>query len=93
MKSLVILLILNSFSFILYFIDKQKAIHHKRRISERTLLLSAFLFASLGAILSMLIFKHKTKKLKFIIAVPLFLVLHIFILFLLSNKFSLFAFL
>lgn len=76
-----VLLISNLFSFILYLIDKKKAIHHKNRISENSLLISSFLFGSLGSILSMLIFHHKTKKLKFKILVPLFLIIQILFIF------------
>lgn len=74
-----ILLILNLISFCLYFIDKRKAIKNKQRISEKTLLLSAFLFGSIGAIVGMYLCRHKTKKLKFTILVPLFLLLHLYI--------------
>ena len=60
-----IIFIMNLISFTIFYIDKRKAIKGKNRISENSLLLSAFLFGSIGAFLSMQIFRHKTKKLKF----------------------------
>ena len=72
-----IIFIMNLISFTIFYIDKRKAIKGKNRISENSLLLSAFLFGSIGAFLSMQIFRHKTKKLKFRILVPLFFALQV----------------
>nr|WP_317357176.1 DUF1294 domain-containing protein [uncultured Tyzzerella sp.] len=49
----------------LIFIDKQKAIKHKWRIKESTLFTWFILGGFIGGFLSMKIFHHKTKKLKF----------------------------
>ena len=76
-----IIFIMNLISFTIFYIDKRKAIKAKNRISENSLLLSAFLFGSIGAFLSMQIFRHKTKKLKFRILVPLFVVVKVLILY------------
>ena len=73
-----ILVFLNLAVFIVYGADKLKAERNKWRISERTLLLLAF-FAPFGAIAGMLIFRHKTRKKLFTILVPLFLVVHLFV--------------
>jgi uncharacterized membrane protein YsdA (DUF1294 family) len=51
-------------------LDKYFAIKHKYRISEKKLLLLSLIGGSLGAILGMNIFRHKTKKSKFVILVP-----------------------
>ncbi|EGY80296.1 hypothetical protein HMPREF9129_0595 [Peptoniphilus indolicus ATCC 29427] len=40
----------------------RKSYQKQNRISEFNLLLSSFLFGSLGSILAMLIFHHKTKN-------------------------------
>ncbi|KXB64511.1 hypothetical protein HMPREF3181_01507 [Parvimonas sp. KA00067] len=72
-----IIFIINLISFTIFYIDKRKAIKGKNRISENSLLLSAFLFGSIGAFLSMQIFRHKTQKLKFKILVPLFFALQV----------------
>jgi len=71
-------LALNTVSFLLYMIDKYKSVKGKYRIPEKTLLISAFI-APAGSILSMYIFRHKTRKNKFRITVPLFLIIHIII--------------
>ena len=72
---------MNLISFTIFYIDKRKSIKGKNRISENSLLLSAFLFGSIGAFLSMQIFRHKTTKLKFRILVPLFFVMKVLILY------------
>ena len=79
MKTILIaaLLLINLFAFVLYGVDKLKAKKGAWRIPEATLLLVAFLGGSLGALLGMEIFRHKTKHAKFRILVPLFLLLHI----------------
>ena len=64
-------------SFIMCGFDKFCAIHGKRRISEKALLLSAVFFGSAGLLAGMYIFRHKTKKLKFTIGLPTILILEI----------------
>lgn len=76
-----IIFLMNLISFTIFYIDKRKSIKGKNRISENSLLLSALLLGSIGAFLSMQIFRHKTKKLKFRILVPLFFVLRVLILY------------
>ena len=71
------LLLVNIVAFAAYGIDKRKAQKNKWRIPESTLLLLAFIGGSLGALLGMRTFHHKTKHWKFKILVPLFLVLHL----------------
>ncbi len=71
------LFIINISSFILYGIDKQKAIKHKFRISENTLIFSALIGGSVGAFLGMQFFRHKTKHPKFIIGVPVCFIINI----------------
>ena len=74
---LLLLAAVNLRAFALYGIDKLKAKKGAWRIPESTLLLVAFLGGSLGALLGMELFRHKTKHAKFRILVPLFLILHI----------------
>ena len=59
------LISINLISFLLIFIDKRKAINHKWRIPESTLLLTSIIGGSIGLILGMHLFNHKTRKLKF----------------------------
>lgn len=64
------LIIVNLGAFFLYGIDKRKAQLGEFRISERNLLLAAAAGGSLGALLGMRVFHHKTKKWKFRLGVP-----------------------
>lgn len=73
------LIIINILSFILYGIDKLKAIKKEERISEKTLILIGILGGSIGSLIGMNLFRHKTKKLKFIISLPLILIIHIIV--------------
>ena len=71
----------NLAAFILFFLDKRRAIRNRWRISERTLLLTAFCGGSAGALIAMHLFHHKTRKAKFSVTVPLLLILHILLFF------------
>ena len=78
MKNLILyLLTVNAIAFLLMLVDKQKAKKHLWRIPENTLMLSAALGGSIGALLGMYTFHHKTRKPKFYICIPLILVLQI----------------
>ena len=74
---LLILAAVKLLAFALYGVDKVKAKKGAWRIPEATLLLVAFLGGSVGALLGMEVFRHKTRHAKFRILVPLFLILHI----------------
>ena len=81
MKTLFLyLLILNCFGFLLMGIDKRKSIKKKYRIQEKTFFLLSLFGGSLGCLLGMFTFHHKTKKMKFLIGIPFLLVLNIIIL-------------
>ena len=74
MKYILILLILWNLSvFFLMAHDKKQAVANRRRVRERTLLLCAFFMGAAGEVLGALIFRHKTRKAKFRILLPLFL--------------------
>lgn len=74
---LIYLAAINVITFILYGIDKWKAIHKKWRIRESVLLLFAFIGGSVGAIIGMQSFRHKTQKAKFKFGVPIMFIIHI----------------
>ena len=67
------LLGINLLTFFVYGIDKWKARRDKWRVPEATLLMLAALGGSVGALLGMFVFHHKTKHKKFLIGVPLIL--------------------
>lgn len=85
-KLLVYLLLINATGFVCMLADKQKAIKNKWRIPEATLISIAILGGSLGAILGMRIFRHKTKHLKFSLGLPIILVLQIILTIILIAK-------
>ena len=63
-------LLLNTAVFMLYGIDKGRAVRDDWRIAEKTLLLAA-VFGCYGALAGMILFHHKTRKLKFRLLLPL----------------------
>lgn len=71
---------INIFCFLLFYIDKRRAVQHQYRISEFMLFFCSFLGGAIGSYLSMKQFHHKTKKLRFQILIPLFLIFHLLIL-------------
>lgn len=73
------LIIINILSLVLMTLDKILAIKKKQRISEFHLLTITIFGGSIGTIIGMILAKHKIRKLKFILLVPLSLILHIFI--------------
>lgn len=82
---LVYLGIINVVSFIVFAIDKFAAIKHRSRIKIVTLLGFAFIGGSLGSLLAMYLFRHKTKKDYFTVGIPLIIVMHIVVIFYLMN--------
>lgn len=71
------LAVISIVAFAAYGIDKYKARHGKWRIPESTLILLAVAGGSIGALAGMRVFRHKTKHWKFIIGIPLILILQI----------------
>lgn len=67
---LLYLLIINITAYVLYYIDKERAKHNKWRISENTLIILCMFGGSVGAMLAMKVFRHKTKHIKFKFGVP-----------------------
>ena len=76
---------INLFTFVLYGLDKYKAVHGLWRVSERVLLLAALLGGAFSALFSMFFFHHKTRKARFLLFIPLstilwgILILHIYL--------------
>ncbi|AYM99745.1 DUF1294 domain-containing protein [Chryseobacterium sp. 3008163] len=76
---LYLLLIINLITFITFALDKWKATQHKRRISEFSLLALTFIGGTVGAVLAMLIFRHKVSKKSFLLKLCGIIVLQIII--------------
>ncbi len=70
-------LIWSILAFALMGIDKWRAANHSWRIPEKTLFLSAALGGSLGAILGMQLFRHKTQHWSFKLGMPAILAVQI----------------
>jgi uncharacterized membrane protein YsdA (DUF1294 family) len=64
-------------AFLLCAVDKLCARKNAWRVPEAALLLSAILGGAAGLFLGMLLFRHKTRHKRFIIGVPLLLLLQI----------------
>lgn len=81
MNSLVFLLtyfcIINVIGFVLMGIDKRKARLSAFRVPELTLFTIAVIGGSLGSLLGMYLFHHKTRVKAFKFGMPLILILHI----------------
>ena len=71
--SIYILIVINVLTFFIYGIDKRKAKQGNWRISEGTLLTLAVIGGSIGALLGMKVWHHKTMHKKFKYGLPLIL--------------------
>ena len=71
------LAVINIIGFALMGIDKKRAIRGAWRISESSLFLSALLGGSIGCILGMKLFRHKTKHWYFKYGMPTILLAQI----------------
>ena len=71
------LIAINVVTFLVYGIDKWKAQQGSWRISEATLLILAIIGGSIGALLGMKIWHHKTLHKKFKYGVPAILIIQI----------------
>lgn len=82
---LYLLLLLNLITSLVFGLDKWFAIKNKQRISEKNLLLLSFFGGSLGAILAMILFKHKTAKPSFLWKFIAIIILQLGVIFLIFN--------
>lgn len=77
-KNIIIYLIsINIIGFLIMWLDKRKAIKGRWRIPEKTLFIITAIGGGIGTIAGMYTFRHKTKKLNFIIGLPLITILEI----------------
>lgn len=74
---IIYLVIINLVGLSAMFMDKQRAINKKWRIPEKTLFIIAIIGGSLGGILGMKVFRHKTKHLNFKYGFPIILIIQI----------------
>ncbi len=74
---LLYLLIVNALGFVLMLVDKFAAQNNLWRIPEATLMGIAALGGSIGSLVGMYTFRHKTRHLKFTVGIPAILVAQI----------------
>ena len=80
-----ILIVINVITFLIYGIDKWKAKQGYWRIPEATLLTLAVIGGSIGALLGMQVWHHKTMHKKFKYGLPLILLVQIVLIYILSE--------
>ena len=76
----------NLLLFILMGLDKRKAKLNHWRISEKTLFSLALIGGSIGGILGIYTFRHKTKHLKFTLGFPIIFLFQLISIFLFLNS-------
>jgi len=74
---IIYIIIINIISFYVMKSDKTKAKRGQRRISERSIFTFALFLGATGVYAGMYKFRHKTKHFKFVIFVPVLIILNI----------------
>lgn len=80
------MIFVNVFAFFLCLADKVKAFKGAWRIPEKTLLGISIIGGSVGMLLGMLLFRHKTKHASFMIGVPFIIAVQVAIVLLLLSE-------
>lgn len=91
MQNLYILLfvglaVVNFFAFAWVGADKKQSLSRSERLPEVSFFFISIFFASLGVLLGMFFYRHKTKKIYFPVGVSLLLIQQIFLLALILEK-------
>ena len=69
------LIIINILGFIVCLVDKNRAKNNKYRIPEKFLFFLSFIGGCIGFYLGMLLFRHKIRKIKFYIGIPMIIII------------------
>jgi uncharacterized membrane protein YsdA (DUF1294 family) len=80
------IVLLNLISFILVYADKRKSINNSERLPEVSFFVQAIFFSSLGVLVGMFVFHHKTQKLNFVFGIGLLLIQQIALAYLIIDK-------
>jgi uncharacterized membrane protein YsdA (DUF1294 family) len=75
------LITINIISFVLFGYDKYMAIKQKSRVRNSILLIISLLGGSIGSLLGMYTFRHKTQTWYYKYGIPFILVIQLFIIF------------
>ena len=71
------LILISLISIVVTVVDKINAIRSKRRVSERALFILSVMGGGIAMYITMLIIRHKTRKLKFMLGIPLVILLQL----------------
>ena len=71
------LVMMNAVGLAVMGLDKKKAIKNEWRIPEKTLFLVSIIGGSVGTLVGMYLFRHKTKHWYFVIGMPAILIMHV----------------
>ncbi len=82
---LIYLVLINVLAFIMYAMDKVRAIKDRARIKIITLLGLAFIGGSIGSLLAVYLLRHKTRKAYFTIGIPVIMLMQAVVLFCAMN--------
>ena len=80
------LVMMNAVGLAVMGLDKKKAIKNEWRIPEKTLFLVSIIGGSVGTLVGMYLFRHKTKHWYFVVGMPAILVVHVVIGFFLYSR-------
>jgi uncharacterized membrane protein YsdA (DUF1294 family) len=78
----IVIILLNIAGFISAAIDKRRAIHKMWRIPEKVFFYISIFGGFPGVYISFIIFRHKTRHVKFMVGLPLIFIVQLIILFL-----------
>ena len=73
------LLLINIVTFLVFVIDKRRAVKRKWRIPEKTLLGLSLIGGSAGGLIAMYYFRHKIRKLAFAYGLPMMLLVQVIV--------------
>ena len=73
-------ILINLLGLVLMGVDKRRARLHQWRLPEKALFAVALLGGSLGSLMGMLLFHHKTRKWYFLMGMPAILVIQLILL-------------
>ena len=76
--AIIYLIVINVIGFLIMLIDKKKAENNSWRIKEKTIFIVTLLGGGIGTISGMYTFRHKTRKMYFVIGLPLIVIVEIF---------------
>ncbi len=86
--SIAFLATVNIGSFYYFALDKRKALKHQHRIPEKSLLIMTLAGGTVGSLLAMVLFKHKTRKKSFLLKIFVIMVVQVLILYLIYNYYK-----